>query len=187
MTTLGRVLTLSTVLGTLAGSAAAQMPGQMNGQPPMSSYVEPNSFSDPPPTPSGAGRDCLDRPSHDGQPPRVVRTMPAPGSTVRPGAMVLSVTFDRPMACKANLAESPFPLPCPGGAGAVLISLDRRTLTTVCQVEAGANYSMPIMDFAGEGGAKSERYDLAFTTSNAAPIADALQARALEKDGAVKR
>ena len=183
MTTLARVLALSAALGAVAGSAAAQMPGQMNGQPPMiSTPVNPNAFTDQPPA-----RECVDGKVSAGPPPKVIRTMPAPGSVVRPGVMVLSVTFDRPMACKANLSDSPFPLPCPGGAGAVLISLDRRTLTTVCQVEAGASYSMPLVDFVGEGGAKSERYDLIFTTSTEAPALDALQARALEKDGPARR
>jgi hypothetical protein len=97
--------------------------------------------------------------------------------------MVLSVTFDQPMACKANQAASPFPIPCPGDGKAVLISPDRRTLTTVCVVEAGAAYSMPLVDFVGDGGMKSERYDLAFTTSTAAPVKDARQALALEKSG----
>jgi hypothetical protein len=101
--------------------------------------------------------------------------------------MVLSVTFDRPMACKANLARSPFPIPCPDGDGAVVISPDRRTLTTVCEVEAGASYIMPLVDFVGAGGAKSERYDLAFTTSAGARLKDARQAQALEKTGSVGR
>ena len=189
MTTPGRVLALSTVLGALAGSAAAQMPGQMNGQLPMNTYpANGNAFIDQPPSQPGPGaRDCLDGQARAGPPPKVVRTMPAPGSMVRPGAMVLSVTFDRPMACKANLADSLFPLPCPGGAGAVMMSVDRRTLTTVCVVEAGANYSMPIVDFVGDGGAKSERYDLAFTTSTEAPITDARKAMSLEKPGPAQR
>ena len=101
--------------------------------------------------------------------------------------MVLSVTFDQPMACAANLSNSPFPLPCPGGAGVVIMTPDRRTLTTVCQVEAGAGYSMPLVDFVGAGGVKSARYDLNFTTSTDAPVADAGVARSLETEGPVAR
>jgi hypothetical protein len=176
MTALARLLVLC---AALAGPAAAQMPAQMAGQAPINSQPsDPNSFIDQPPP-----RDCTDGPPRPGPAPKVARVMPAPGSVVRPGVMVLRVTFDRPMACKANLAVSPFPIPCPGGSGAVLISLDRRTLTTVCQVEAGASYSMPLVDFIGDGGAKSERYELAFTTSAGPPVTDARQARALEKDG----
>lgn len=137
--------------------------------------------------PVAGSSDCQYDTPRPGPPPQVVRTMPAPGSVVRPGAMVLSVTFDQPMACKANLANSPFPLPCPGGPGVVIMTPDRRTLTTVCQVEAGASYSMPIVDFVGSSGIRSARYDLAFTTSTDAPITDLRQARSLETEGPVGR
>jgi hypothetical protein len=173
------------VWAAVAGPAAAQA-GQgamMGGMPDY--RPDPNAFTSQPPIPGS--RVCVDGKPHDGPPPRVVRVMPAPGSTVRPGSMVLSVTFDQPMACKANTAASPFPIPCPGDGKAVLMSPDRRTLTTVCVVEAGASYSMPLADFIGAGGARSERYDLAFTTSTAAPVTDARQALGLEKTGAVKR
>jgi hypothetical protein len=167
----------------VAGSAAAQMPSMM--APMTTTGPQPNTAIDEASTP--VARACLDGKPRPGPEPRVVRTIPAPGSVVRPGTLVLSVTFDRPMACKANLASSPFPIPCPGAGDAVLISPDRRTLTTVCVVEAGASYSMPLVDFVGDGGIKSERYDLAFTTSMEAPIKDARQALSLEKTGPVRR
>ena len=169
---------LSFALLAMAGSAMAQsseaIPGALAG----SGSVD---------APVSGSKDCqYDAPRAD-PPPRVVRIMPAPGSTVRPGAMVLSVTFDQPMACAANLSNSPFPLPCPGGPGVVIMTPDRRTLTTVCQVEAGAGYSMPLSDFTSAGGVKSVRYELAFTTSTDAPVADAGQARSLETEGPVSR
>ena len=117
----------------VAGPAAAQMPTMMG--PPQNYRLEPNSFADQPLDP--ADHACVGGKPRAGPAPRVVRTMPAPGSVVRPGQMVLSVTFDRPMACKAIRDASPFPIPCPGGGGAVLISPDKRTLTTVCVVDAG--------------------------------------------------
>jgi hypothetical protein len=181
-------LCLCAVVTVLAGPAAAQMPnmmGSMNGQgampPPAQAYAIAPDQAAP------VDRPCLDGKPRPGPEPRVVRTMPAPGSVVRPGAVVLSITFDQPMACQANLSASPFPIPCPGAGDAVLISPDRRTLTTVCVVEAGSSYSMPLVDFVGDGGVKSERYDLAFTTSTGAPVKDARQAMSLEKTGAVKR
>jgi hypothetical protein len=42
---------------------------------------------------------------------------------------------------------------------------------------------MPLVDFVGAGGARSERYELAFTTSTGAPVTDARQAMSLEKSG----
>jgi hypothetical protein len=179
-----RLVLWATAAAAVAGSAAAQMPTMMQPAP-MPSSIDPNAFSSQPPDPGA--RACLDGKPRPGPAPKVVSTMPAPGSVVHPGSMVLSVTFDRPMACKANLTQSPFPIPCPGGDGAVVISPDRRTLTTVCEVEAGASYSMPLVDFVGDGGVKSERYDLAFTTSTAAPVKDARHALALEKAGPASR
>jgi hypothetical protein len=180
-----RLVLWVTAAAAVAGSAAAQMPTMMQPAPMPNSGLDPNAFANQPPDPGS--RACLDGKPRPGPAPRVVSVMPAPGSVVRPGAMVLSVTFDRPMACKANLTQSPFPIPCPGGGGAVVISPDRRTLTTVCEVEAGASYSMPLVDFIGDGGARSERYDLAFTTSAGPPVKDARQAMSLEKLGSAKR
>ena len=167
----------------VAGSAAAQMPTMM--QPAPTYQPDQNRFADQPPDPNA--RPCLDAKPTPGPAPKVVRVMPAPGSVVRPGPMVLSVTFDQPMACKANQTASPFPIPCPGDGKAVLISPDQRTLTTVCMVEAGSAYSMPLVDFVGGGGTRSERYDLAFTTSSGPPVKDARQALGLEKVGSVAR
>jgi hypothetical protein len=175
-------LCLCAAVTAFAGPAAAQ--GPMMG-PMMSTApdyrTDPNSFIDQPGGPDAHA--CVDGRPRPGPSPRVVRVMPAPGSVVRPGPMVLSVTFDQPMSCKANTTASPFPIPCPGAGDAVLVSPDRRTLTTVCVVEGGASYSMPLVDFVGDGGMKSERYDLSFTTSTAAPVKDARQALALEKAG----
>jgi hypothetical protein len=189
MVTLARPLAILAA-AAVAAPAAAQMPtmmgqGAMMGPAP-SSLVAPDAGIDPPPR-LDSPASCLDGKAKAGPAPRVVRVMPAPGATVRPGSVVLSVTFDRPMACAANLHASHFPLPCPDGEGAVIISTDRRTLTTVCEVEAGSSYSMPIVDFVADGGARSERYDLVFTTSTDAPVRDARQAMALEKAGPAKR
>ena len=192
MITPDRIFALAGIAAAVAGPAAAQMPNP-NSQMHQTYPEDPNLavlnsirstvMAD---QPMGPG-DCQDVKPGKGPAPKVLRTMPAPGSVVRPGPMVLSVTFDRPMACKANLAASPFPIPCPDGAGAVMMSPDRRTLTTVCEVQAGASYSMPLVDFLSEGGTKSERYDLVFTTSTEAPLTDARQAQALEKSGPVRR
>ena len=190
MATLARRLAMLAA-AAVARPAAAQMPTMMNGQgpmmgPPPTYQVDPNASINQPP-PMDPGTSCLDGKAKAGPAPKVVRVMPAPGATVRPGSMVLSVTFDRPMACDANLQTSHFPLPCPDGKGAVIISADRRTLTTVCQVEGGASYTMPIVDFVADGGAKSERYELVFTTSTEAPVTDAGRAMALEKAGPPRR
>src|SRR5262245_3658498 len=46
--------------------------------------------------------------------PRIVSTFPADNAIIRPGRLVVRVTFDRPMTCRGFLYERP-PLksPCP--------------------------------------------------------------------------
>ena len=192
MATLAPRLALCATMVAAAAPAAAQMPNMMNGQGPMTGSMpgyqaDPNAIVSQPPGRAASRENCVDGRTRAGPPPKVTRTMPAPGTMVRPGAIVLSITFDRPMACGANLHTSHFPLPCPDGDGAVIISADRRTLTTVCVVEAGSSYSMPIADFVADGGTRSERYDLVFTTSTEAPLTDPRRAMALEKSGPAKR
>ncbi len=192
---------LALALSAIAGAAAAQQgqgtpltPEQINAEAYTNSVIQnyhpdPSSFFDQPPTWRGnTARDCGEGQVKNASAPKVVRTMPAPGSVVRPGQMVLSVTFDQPMACRANTANgSPFPVPCPGDRATVVVAPDQRTLTTVCEVQAGASYSMPIDGFVSAKGAKSVRYELVFTTSTAEPVSDSRKALAMEKTGPVRR
>jgi hypothetical protein len=197
-----RVCLASAALAVTAGAAAAQMaapiptPDQLAAERWENNTImdyrpQASTFIDQPPAWGGRQtslKPCSDRSYSAGAAPKVVKTLPAPGSMVRPGALVLSITFDQPMACDAIAAHgSPFPTPCPGDKAAVLLSSDRRTVTTVCQVSAAANYEMPIVDFAGAGGIPSERFDLRFTTSDGPPVADVRKAFALEKAGPVLR
>lgn len=202
MTTFARLGVIFAALAMTAGAAAAQSaangsplnPAQINAEASANAAImnyrpDPSTFFDQPPLWGGdTARGCAERQAKDAAAPKVVRIMPAPGSVVRPGPMVLSVTFDQPMACKANTASgSPFPVPCPGDKAAVVVAPDQRTLTTVCEVEAGASYSMPIDGFVSAKGAKSGRYELVFTTSTAEPVTDARQALVMEKAAPVRR
>ena len=104
--------------------------------------------------------------------PKVVSTFPGKGSIVRPGLLVIRVTFDQPMACEGALTGAP-PLqnPCPGMPQQMLLSYDRRTVRTVCVVEPGAQYAVWLSQdptarsFLGLGGLPSEPYRLNFSTS----------------------
>jgi hypothetical protein len=184
------------VLWGFAGAVAAQQgagtplnPSQINAESAANAAImnyrpDSSAWSDQPPPRRG----CVEHHAKTAVPPRVIKTMPAPSSVVRPGPMVLSITFDQPMACQANLAKgSPFPVPCPADKAAVVIEPDQRTLTTVCEVEPGATYSMPIDGFVSAKGAKAERYELQFTTSSGEPVRDARQALTMEKAGFVRR
>lgn len=109
--------------------------------------------------------------------PKVVSSFPQKGQVVRPGLLVIRVTFDQPMACSGVFTpDAPREDPCPGERREMLLSLDRRTVRTVCIVEAGKPYGAwvtrdPVAhSFVGLGGLPSEAYRLAFTTSDAPPV-----------------
>ena len=117
-------------------------------------------------SPAGAGR------------PRVVSSFPANGDVVRPGLLVIRVTFDQPMACQGIFTAAP-PLqnPCPEDRQDMLLSLDRKTVRTVCLVEAGAKYAIWVTEdptagqgFVGLSGLPSEGRRLSFSTASEAPV-----------------
>ena len=105
--------------------------------------------------------------------PRVVSSFPAKGDVVRPGLLVVRVTFDQPMACDGSFTSAP-PLqnPCPGTRQDMLLSLDRKTVRTVCLVEANTQYGLWVTQdptthsFMGLGGLPSQSYRLNFATSS---------------------
>jgi hypothetical protein len=124
--------------------------------------------------------------------PKVVSTFPGKGSVVRPGLLVIRVTFNQPMACEGALTVAP-PLqnPCPGTPQHMLLSYDRRTVRTVCVVEPGAQYGVWLSQdptarsFLGLGGLPSEPYRLNFSTS--AEPAVTTVCNALVEDGETAR
>jgi len=123
---------------------------------------------------------CLkaDRGSESGAPPRVVSAFPQPGAVVRPGLLVVRLTFSRPMACEGSFgSDAQLPNPCPGSARRMLMSADRKTIRAVCEVAPATRYSAlvnkdtaPSFPFLGVTGGPSTPYELNFTTSTGAPI-----------------
>jgi len=110
--------------------------------------------------------------------PRVVATFPAKGAVVRPGVVVVRVTFDQPMACDASFdGVSDLPNPCPGRWREVTLSQDRRSFRTVCEVKAGARYRMTLRSFRNSHGLAIPA-EVTFSTSGSAPIATVLEALA---------
>jgi hypothetical protein len=121
-----------------------------------------------------ATRKCLKarRPADpDIPPPKLVSTFPANGAVVRPGLMVLRLTFDLPMACAGLIDDhAPLPNPCPGPLREPVISLDRRTFLTVCQVAKDSHYGLRLnarteLRFTSLAGHVSQPYELVFDTS----------------------
>ena len=115
--------------------------------------------------------------------PKVVATFPANGSVVRPGVVVVRVTFDQPMACDASFdGVSNLPNPCPGRWREVTLSRDQRSFRTVCEVKANTRYRLTLHSFRNSHGLVVPA-DVTFSTSGAAPIATIRQALAEDTGG----
>jgi hypothetical protein len=105
-------------------------------------------------------------------PPKLVSTFPANGAVVRPGFLVLRLSFDRPMAC-AGLMDRHAALhnPCPAPLREPVISLDRRTFLTVCRVAKDSRYGLWLRSFTSLAGHKSGPQELVFETSSDPEVA----------------
>jgi hypothetical protein len=72
--------------------------------------------------------------------PVVVSSFPAKGQTVRPGLVVMRVTFDRPVACTGAFSNDlPLAEPRPGRLQHMVLSYDRRT---VCLLDPDKVYGV---------------------------------------------
>jgi hypothetical protein len=116
----------------------------------------------------------------------VVSSYPAKGAVVRPGLLVVRVTFDQPMTCDGFFLGAPPRLnPCPASPQQMLLSYDRRTIRIVCVVQPNAEYGLSLSPdpngktFVGMSGLPSLPYQFAFATSAGplvATVCDALSA-----------
>ena len=132
---------------------------------------------------------CL--PARDGaraaRRPRVVSTYPAKGAVVRPGRLVLRVTFDRPMTCSGFiLQDPPAPSPCALYHQKMVLSFNRRTVRLVCDTAPSMGYAVRVGDWENEAfvsldGGRAEPYDLAFTTSSEPVVATIAEALAQDR------
>ena len=136
---------------------------------------------------------CLppDKGQERAQRPKVVSTFPEKNAVVRPGLLVVRVTFNQPMACDGAFTGAP-PLqnPCPGFSREMLLSYDRRTVRTVCVVEPNAQYGLWLNQsptdhsFLGLGGLPSEAHRLTFSTSAAPAVSTVCDALAEDAETA---
>ncbi len=111
-------------------------------------------------------------PSPDVPAPKVVSTFPAKGAVVRPGRLVLRITFDLPMACDGTFLDAPqLKSPLSWGDRVVKLTRDRKTFRIEGRVEKNSAYGLrlnhaPTRDFVGLSGQPLEPFDLDFTTSS---------------------
>ncbi len=101
------------------------------------------------------GRTCLPArspPDPDVPGPKLVSSFPAKGAVVKPGIVVLRLTFDLPMACPGQIgADFPISNPCPAPLADPVISADRRTFMTVCAVKPNARYGIRLNPQGDDG------------------------------------
>lgn len=121
-------------------------------------------------------------------PPKVISTYPANGAVVRPGVLVVRVTFDQSMSCKGFFAAGMrLQSPCPNDHQAWVLSYDRRTIRTVCYVKARSDYGLFLSDrpgnmFVSLAGKASAAYSIAFTSSGARDVLSVKESMAEDDD-----
>lgn len=108
--------------------------------------------------------------------PRVIDSYPRNGAVVRPGVIVLRITFDLPMTCAGALLRVPgLENPCEGLNQPSVLSFDRRTVRVACFLNPATRYGVSInnfnvLRFIGLGGWPAKGLELRFETSNALPL-----------------
>jgi hypothetical protein len=204
-----RITTLAVSAVALVALTAAGPANQPNQAGPQTNQVGPWTDANPPPSSGdpyafaramnapqlfgfaglsnksgGLGEpDCTGRSAETKSRPKVVATFPASGSVVRPGVVVVRVTFDQPMACDASFAgESDLPNPCGSRWREVTISEDRRSFRAVCEVKANTRYRLTLHNFRNSHGLAIPA-EVTFATSGSAPIANIQQALAEDVGG----
>jgi hypothetical protein len=117
-----------------------------------------------------APKRCLPPKREPGAPtPKVVSTFPPQGGKVRPGLLIVRVTFDQPMSCSGFLArDAILPDPCPGGRQEIRQSYDRQTIWTVCLLQPRQQFGLWLNPNRGDAG---EPQNTLFQSLSGRPVA----------------
>jgi hypothetical protein len=98
--------------------------------------------------------------------PKLVSSFPARGAVVKPGLVIVRLTFDQPMTCKGFLAtDFPLKFPCPNPLPGSLMTYDKRTFFTLCDASPGTRYGIQLTGFRSLDGKLFAGEELAFETS----------------------
>lgn len=113
--------------------------------------------------------------------PKLVSTYPADGQTVRPGILVLRLTFDLPMACRGSVGTHLWQACVSSGLELWRQSFDKRSLLIACDLKPKTSYDIWINQhaadhFVGLSGQEPGGYHLTFETSDEAPVDNAEEA-----------
>jgi hypothetical protein len=119
--------------------------------------------------------------------PRIVSAFPADGAVIRPGRLVVRVTFDRPMTCSGFFLRAPqSPGACPPLRQNMVLSLDRRTFRLICATVPGTAYRIDVGDegeeaFVSLDGRAAQPYALTFSTSSGPEVTTTSDALAQDR------
>jgi hypothetical protein len=132
-----------------------------------------------------ARAECLRAKSeHRSDRPKIVSTYPRQGEVVRPGLLIMRVTFDMPMTCSGFFAVSPGRKnPCAASEQHFLMTFDHKTVRVACVVEPDTHYVLQLNGWVGMpdgvsatpqfvslGGQPLDVSHMRFSVSGAAPI-----------------
>lgn len=141
----------------------------------------------PPPAATPLSGVVVTAPSKD--PPAVVGVYPAPGSEIRPGAVVLKITFSQrmnPDAWRFDRGADGYPQ-C---LARPRLLTDEKTFVLLCTVGGGGRYSVALNGvgdggFVNLAGQRATPFELRFSTTTGASvdtIQDALKAASLKPE-----
>jgi hypothetical protein len=107
--------------------------------------------------------------------PTLVGAYPADGQTVRPGYLVLRLTFDQPMACKGSLPQKLLANCYADGIETWHESLDKHDLLIMCELQPGTRYVVSINHripehFRALSGREAKAGQFSFETSDDPPV-----------------
>ena len=124
-----------------------------------------------------ARAECLPAKHEKGStPPEIVSTYPRRDREIRPGLVILRITFDKPMAC-SGFIEAPIGTtnPC-SNTQHFLMTFDHKTIRVPCVVQAGKSYDLWLNNlnfdplFTSLQWQRLAPYRMSFKVSSAAPI-----------------
>lgn len=107
--------------------------------------------------------------------PVLVDSFPAEGAEVRPGLLIIRLTFDRPMTCDGVLTQMRrVDTPC-RTTQRMALSFNQRTIRVACLTEAGKSYGfrlsdMPNQTFVSQDGGEAKGHGVRFKASLGEPV-----------------
>ena len=127
---------------------------------------------------------CLEAESATAPAPKIVRIFPGEGQVVRPGLLVIRITFDRPMTCGGFLAAlADVASPCPSRVQNFIQTFDHRTVRTLCLTRPGQAYGVLVggdcdHPFVSLDNQQAQPLAVRFSTSDGPAVASVAEALA---------